>query len=159
MNFVSRSLTLTTHSAAETQALAGQLAQDVQAGDVLWLSGVLGAGKTTFTQGLGRGLQVGVPISSPTFVLVREYQGRLPLFHIDLYRLDEQRDILNLGLRDYLDGDGVCVVEWSERFAGGQMLPGLHIIIEPRGDNTRDFTFEAVGERAEQLLSYVSSQH
>src|SRR5438067_4131427 len=115
MNFVSGRLTLTTHSAAETQALAERLAQDLQAGDVLWLSGALGAGKTTFTQGLGRGLQVGVPISSPTFVLVREYQGRLPLFHIDLYRLDEQRDILNLGLRDYLDDDGVCVVEWAER--------------------------------------------
>src|SRR5438128_5296 len=105
----------TTHSAAESQALAARLAQYLAAGDVIWLSGELGAGKTTFTQGLGRGLGISVPINSPTFVLIREYSGRLPLYHVDLYRLDSAREIATLGLGDYLDGHGVCVVEWAER--------------------------------------------
>jgi len=130
----------------------------VKAADVLWLSGALGAGKTTFTRGLGRGLQVGAPIVSPTFVLVREYHGRLPLYHIDLYRLEQWRDMLNLGLRDYLDGDGVCVVEWAERFDAGQTLPGLHIVIEPHGAETRSFTLAAVVERATQLLARMSGE-
>src|SRR5437870_1149278 len=99
----------TTSSAEESQALAARLAQQLAAGDVIWLSGELGAGKTTFTQGLGRGLGIGVPINSPTFVLIREYAGRLPLYHVDLYRLESARDIANLGLSDYLEGDGVCV--------------------------------------------------
>ncbi len=154
---MSHEWTTITCSAGETQALAERLAQFVQAGDVLWLSGNLGAGKTTFTQGLGRGLQVAAPIISPTFVLVREYRGQLPLYHVDLYRLDQTRDIVNLGLRDYLDGDGVCVIEWAERFDAKHSLPGLHIRIEPRGDETRALTFVAVGERASELLKVFSA--
>jgi tRNA threonylcarbamoyladenosine biosynthesis protein TsaE len=158
MDFVSQLLTLVTHSPAETQALAAHLAQQLQAGDVLWLSGDLGAGKTTFAQGLGRGLQVSAALISPTFVLVREYEGRLPLYHIDLYRLDAVRDVLNLGLRDYLDGDGVCVIEWAERFDPNEAEPGLHIRIEPQGDNTRAFTFAACGDRAAELLVALRNQ-
>jgi tRNA threonylcarbamoyladenosine biosynthesis protein TsaE len=151
MDFVSQPATFTTHSPAETQALAERLAGRLLAGDVLWLSGDLGAGKTTFAQGLGRGLRVSAPVVSPTFVLVREYRGRLPLYHIDLYRLDERRDMLNLGLRDYLDGDGVCVVEWAERFDAEHMLPGLHIHFEPLAENVRALTFRGIGERAARL--------
>ncbi|MCA1554509.1 MAG: tRNA (adenosine(37)-N6)-threonylcarbamoyltransferase complex ATPase subunit type 1 TsaE [Chloroflexi bacterium] len=152
MNFVSHSWTTITHSADETRALGARVAQHAQAGDVVWLCGDLGAGKTTFTQGLGQGLGVRVPIISPTFVLIREYHGRLPLYHADLYRTEGTREILNLGLRDYLDGDGVCVVEWAERFDAEDALGGLHIRIEPRGDESRAFTFDAVGERARVLL-------
>src|SRR5437764_5582456 len=126
----------TTHSVEESQALAVQLAHYLAAGDVIWLSGDLGAGKTTFTQGLGRGLGISVSINSPTFVLIREYAGRLPLYHVDLYRLESARDIANLGLSDYLDGRGVCVVEWSERLAPAGERPGLHVRITPRGETT-----------------------
>ena len=156
MNFVSLPWTVPTGSPAETQSLAERLSQHLQAGDVLWLSGELGAGKTTFAQGLGRGLGVSAPVISPTFVLVREYHGRLPLYHIDLYRLDDVRDILNLGLRDYLDGDGVCVIEWAERLDVDGALPGLHIRIEPRGGDSRLFTFAACGARAQGLLQSIA---
>jgi tRNA threonylcarbamoyladenosine biosynthesis protein TsaE len=145
--------TTATHSAGETQALGARLAKRLAAGDVLWLSGDLGAGKTTFSQGLGRGLGVKAPVNSPTFVLIREYAARLPLYHIDLYRLDNPRDIVTLGLNDYLDGDGVCVVEWAERLVESGIWPGLHVRIEPRGETGRQFYFVASGARAEQLLS------
>lgn len=144
-----------THSAVETQALASAIAPHLAAGDVLWLSGDLGSGKTTFTQGLGKGLGVGAPIVSPTFVLIREVAGRLPLYHIDLYRLDNPREVIALGLRDYLDGNGVCVIEWAERFDAHGDLPGLHIRIEPQDEQTRQFTFAPVGARARQLLADI----
>jgi tRNA threonylcarbamoyladenosine biosynthesis protein TsaE len=143
----------TTRSAAESQALAARLAQYLAAGDVIWLSGDLGAGKTTFTQGLGRGLGISVPITSPTFVLIREYAGRLPLYHVDLYRLDSAREIANLGLSDYLDGHGVCVVEWAERLAPPGERPGLHVRITPSGESARDLDFAATGQPAERLLA------
>ncbi|MBI5876237.1 MAG: tRNA (adenosine(37)-N6)-threonylcarbamoyltransferase complex ATPase subunit type 1 TsaE [Chloroflexi bacterium] len=146
-----------TQSAAETQALAARIAPLLQAGDVLWLSGDLGSGKTTFTQGLGRALGITQPIVSPTFVLIREYAGRLPLYHIDLYRLDNPREALNLGLRDYLDGEGVCVIEWAERFDARGDLPGLHIRIEPDAGSGRAFDFAASGPRAAQLLAQIAA--
>jgi tRNA threonylcarbamoyladenosine biosynthesis protein TsaE len=147
------SFTHTTHGPGETQSLAARLAQHLEAGDVIWLSGELGAGKTTFTQGLGRGLNVDVPINSPTFVLIREYMGRLPLYHVDLYRLGDAREVATLGLPDYLDGDGVCVLEWSERLDARGEMPGLHIRIEPHGETGRELTLTAAGERAEVLLA------
>jgi len=149
----------TTHTsdAAGTQAFAARIAPLLAAGDVLWLSGDLGSGKTTFTQGLGRALGIGQPIVSPTFVLIREYAGRLPLYHIDLYRLDNPREALNLGLRDYLDGDGVCVIEWAERFDSHGDLPGLHIHIEPQGDSGRRLDCGASGARAETLLAQITA--
>ena len=141
-----------THNAVETQALAAQLGEHLSAGDVLWLSGELGAGKTTFTQGLGRGLRIREPINSPTFVLMRVYQGRLPLYHIDLYRLDTLRDIENLGLRDYLEGEGVCVLEWAERLDPQATQSGLHIRLTVQDAQTRMLAFSACGARAAQLL-------
>jgi tRNA threonylcarbamoyladenosine biosynthesis protein TsaE len=102
----------------DTQQAAAALGEVVQSGDVLALVGELGAGKTTFIQGLARGL--GVPadayVRSPTFTLIHEHQGRLPLYHIDLYRIDEPDEVENLGLDEYLEGDGVCAVEWFDKF-------------------------------------------
>ena len=152
MTGVALTLALMTQSPGETQALAARLAQRLEAGDVIWLSGDLGAGKTTFTQGLGRGLDIAAPINSPTFVLIREYVGRLPLYHIDLYRLSDAREVATLGLPDYLAGDGVCVLEWAERLDARGEMPGLHIRIEPRGELARALTLAAAGERAERLL-------
>jgi tRNA threonylcarbamoyladenosine biosynthesis protein TsaE len=147
---------ITTHHATETQDLAARIGAQLCGGDVLWLSGDLGAGKTTFTQGLGYGLQIDAPIISPTFVLMRIYHGRLPLYHIDLYRLDSARDIDNLGLRDYLEGAGVCVLEWAERFEAHNKQIGLHIHIAILDEDSRSLHFTAVGARAEQLLRQVS---
>ncbi len=104
-----------TKTAVETRALGEALGRTARAGDVLWLHGELGAGKTELTKGVAAGLGSRTPVSSPSFALIHEYQGgRLPLFHIDLYRLEGDA-ALELGLEDYLEGDGVTVLEWGER--------------------------------------------
>jgi tRNA threonylcarbamoyladenosine biosynthesis protein TsaE len=111
----------TTQSAAETRALAGELAAGLRAGDVLALHGELGAGKTCFIQGLAAALGVREAVSSPTYTLVHEYAGRVPLYHLDLYRLRGADEALAMGLDEWLEGDGVTVIEWAERAA--EVLP------------------------------------
>lgn len=106
------------HSVEETQKLAVDIASRLKRSDVVALVGDLGAGKTAFVQGLAKGL--GVPedayVRSPTFTLIAEYPGRLPLYHLDLYRLRDPRELDGLGLEEYFDGNGVTVVEWADRF-------------------------------------------
>jgi tRNA threonylcarbamoyladenosine biosynthesis protein TsaE len=110
------------HSPEETIAFAQALAATLRRGDVLALSGDLGAGKTHFVKGLAAGLGSTTSVTSPTFTLIHEYSGgRLPLFHFDFYRLDDADEALKIGLDEYLDGDGVCVIEWGEKFPG--LLP------------------------------------
>ena len=109
-------LDVTTDSPEATQSWGEALGRLAQPGDLLLLVGDVGTGKTCFTQGLARGLDVPQPVVSPTFVLVREYRGRLPLYHVDLYRLSFE-DAAELGLEDYVHGGGLCVVEWAERAA------------------------------------------
>ena len=105
------------HSPAETIALARTLATTLRRGDVLALSGDLGAGKTHFVKGLAAGLGAAASVTSPTFTLLHEYPGgHLPLYHFDFYRLDDADEALKIGLDEYLDGDGACVIEWAEKF-------------------------------------------
>ena len=106
---------LTSASIERTHALGRALGELARAGDVVLLEGELGAGKTAFTQGIGLGLGVAATINSPTFTILKEYEGRLPLYHFDLYRLDEPDELYELGFEDYFTGGGVCVVEWAER--------------------------------------------
>ena len=104
-----------TTSAAETEALGARLAAALRPGDVIAFRGGLGAGKTAFTRGLARGLGIVSPVTSPTYTIVNEYpDGRLPLFHFDMYRLRDADELFDLGWEDYLDRGGVCAVEWSE---------------------------------------------
>src|SRR5215468_5030169 len=105
-------VTLMSASVERTRALGRALGELAQAGDVVLLEGALGAGKTAFTQGIGLGLGVAATINSPTFTILKEYEGRQPLYHFDLYRLDEPDELYELGFEDYFRGDGVCVVEW-----------------------------------------------
>lgn len=112
---------MVSQSVDETHRLAGRLARIVRPGDVLALEGDLGAGKTTFTQGFARALGVEGQVNSPTFTLIKEYEGRLPVYHMDLYRLDGPEEAWELGLEEYFDGDGVCIVEWPDRL--GDTLP------------------------------------
>ena len=139
-------------------ALGQRLGQLSQAGDLFLLSGELGAGKTCLIQGLAAGLGVAGHAFSPSFVLVRQYPGRLPLFHMDFYRLDRPAEIADLGLEDYLYGDGVCAIEWAER-AGG-LLPDEHLWFTlnyvPSDEQARTIQVTAAGERYEQLLERVS---
>ena len=116
-----RPLQVETRSAAETHAVAAAVAGVVRAGDVLLLSGDLGAGKTVFARGLAEGLDVDDQVVSPTFTIVREYAGRLPLVHVDVYRLDHVQELHDVGWDDYLDGDSVALVEWGDRV--GALLP------------------------------------
>ena len=117
------------HSKEETQQLGKEIAQKLSSGDVLALIGDLGAGKTTFVQGLASGLGVAAPrdVRSPTFILLSEYQGRLPLTHIDFYRLNNVRALDMLGLEEYFNGNGVTVIEWADRFPN--ILPSRTLTI------------------------------
>ena len=116
----------------------GRLARELRRGDVIALSGELGAGKTALVKGVARGLGIAVEVTSPTFTLIHEYGGgRLALYHIDLYRIDSLPQALAIGIEDYLNGTGVTVIEWAERIAS--LLPPhtTRIRIESLGENTR----------------------
>jgi tRNA threonylcarbamoyladenosine biosynthesis protein TsaE len=115
-------LTIITHSPDETRSLGRRLGRLLGPGAVLALSGELGAGKTCFVQGLAEGLEVRERhVVSPSFVLIREYRGRAPLYHVDLYRLSPGREVAELGLEEFMGGEGVCAVEWAEK--GEALLP------------------------------------
>lgn len=103
-----------TASAEETQSLAGALAAQVRPADLVMLVGEIGAGKTTFTKGFGRALGIDEPITSPTFVLLRSYEGSMVLHHVDIYRLEHLQEVIDLGLMELLDEGGVALVEWGD---------------------------------------------
>jgi tRNA threonylcarbamoyladenosine biosynthesis protein TsaE len=123
--------TTVTKSPEETKRLAAALAASLQPGTVIALHGDLGAGKTCFTQGLAAALGIDRPVSSPTFTLISEYQGRLKLNHIDLYRIRNVQEALNLGLDEYLHGQGVTVIEWAERVASILPERTIHVSMAP----------------------------
>jgi tRNA threonylcarbamoyladenosine biosynthesis protein TsaE len=132
------SQTVETRSAEETIGFGERLAATLQRGDVVALSGELGAGKTALVKGIARGLGVSQDVTSPTFTLIHEYTGgRLRLFHIDLYRLDSAQQALAIGIEDYLNGDGITVIEWAEKIAS--LLPErtTRIRIESLGETMR----------------------
>ena len=116
-----RAVVLATRSAADTRALAASIGELLERGDVVALAGDLGSGKTTFVQGSAEALGVTAPVVSPTFTLVREYEGRVPVTHVDVYRLNRLQDVLDLGFDDYLDGSSVVFVEWGDVIEG--LLP------------------------------------
>lgn len=140
-------------SIEETQRLAERLGERLQPGDVLTLEGDLGAGKTTFTKGLGKGLGVKRTINSPTFTIMKEYQGRIPFYHMDVYRLEESDE--DLGFEEYFEGDGVTVVEWAQFIE--EFLPEerLDVTIRYLDDSTRVFTFEAGSDHFETLCKEI----
>ena len=146
---------LISRSPEQTQRLGSRLGELAQAGDVLLLVGGLGAGKTCLAQGIAWGLGIEEYASSPSFVVVREYRGRLTLYHIDLYRLDSLEDISALGLDDYLYGNGVCVVEWSDK--GLSLLPREHLLITMGylSDMERGLSLEPRGQRYREMLSQL----
>lgn len=125
------------HSEAETEALGRRLAAALSPGAVVAYRGGLGMGKTAFTRGLARGLGYEGRVTSPTFTIVNEYEGgRLPLFHFDMYRLESEEELFDIGWEDYLHRGGVCVVEWSEKVAGA--LGGALRVDIRRGERETD---------------------
>ena len=137
-----RQRTITTHSDDETRVAGEALARTLRPGDVVGLTGDLGAGKTCFVQGLARGLHAAVWPTSPTFVLVNEYRADLPIHHVDTYRVAGPADLVDVGLLELIDGEGVTVIEWADKVAS--LLPDrtIHVAIEGVGDEPRTITVD-----------------
>jgi len=146
---------LTSHSPEQTQELGRRIGQLALAGDVFLLAGDLGAGKTCLTQGIAWGLGINEYTLSPSFVIMRELYGRLPLYHIDLYRLDHIEESLELGLDDYLYGRGICVVEWAEKALS--ILPPEHLLIkiDYLSDTGRSLQFKPNGQRYLEVVEQL----
>lgn len=126
----------------KTIELGKRLGEKLKKGDVIALDGALAAGKTYFTKGIALGLHVKEDVTSPTFTLVSEYLGRLHLYHIDVYRLDSVEDFLDLGAEEMLYGDGVCVIEWSEKVKNILPKNTIFIKIFVNKDDSRKITIE-----------------
>jgi tRNA threonylcarbamoyladenosine biosynthesis protein TsaE len=146
-------LKITSRHPDDTIRLGREIGEMAVPGDIFLLSGILGAGKTCMVQGIAFGLGINEYTLSPSFVLMRELYGRLTLYHMDLYRLENLEEIADLGLDDYLYGKGVCAIEWANR--GMPLFPQEHLSIEIRylNDNEREITLKAHGQRYRELLS------
>ena len=143
----------TSQSVEATKRLAASLASCAQPGDVFVLSGDLGAGKTQFSQGFARGLGIDEPVTSPTFNLVFEYpKGRIPLYHFDLYRLDDIAQLDDIAFYELLDGEGVSLVEWGEKFL--EAFDGAYVLVRIvlADDGSRVISIEPNGQRAHDLV-------
>jgi tRNA threonylcarbamoyladenosine biosynthesis protein TsaE len=155
-----KALELNSHNPEQTQLLGSCLGQLAQKADVFLLSGELGTGKTCLVQGIARGLDVEEYAFSPSFVVVREYHGRLPLYHVDLYRLDRIAEIADLGLEEYFYGDGVCVVEWAEK--GLQIVPQENLLVtihySPDSQTRRSIYLKPQGQRYYELVGQLKNK-
>lgn len=122
----------------DTQALGKRLAATLRAGDVVLLSGRMGAGKSEFARGVARGLGIASAVPSPSFTILNVYdEGRLPLYHFDWYRIGDESELTDMGLDEYIGGDGVCLIEWHER--AEDLLPetALEVLLTPQEDGSR----------------------
>ncbi|HEV2005773.1 MAG TPA: tRNA (adenosine(37)-N6)-threonylcarbamoyltransferase complex ATPase subunit type 1 TsaE [Candidatus Limnocylindrales bacterium] len=145
-------LRIETDSPETTMALAARLATAAEPGDLVCLWGELGAGKTVFAKGFGAGLGVQATINSPSFVLMSEYEGRLPLFHLDLYRLAGPADVVAGGLLDERQATGVTLIEWPERLEPIVPSPRLDVRIAGAGTDRRSISLQAIGSGPERYL-------
>ncbi len=148
-------LEIISHSPEQTQKFGVSIGELALLGDNFLLVGGLGEGKTCLTQGIAWGLGIEEYAVSPSFVVIRELHGRLPLYHIDFYRLDHLEEIAQLGLDDYLYGNGVCVVEWAEK--GVSLLPLEHLLIEISylSDTERSLKLKPSGKRYRQIVAQL----
>jgi tRNA threonylcarbamoyladenosine biosynthesis protein TsaE len=147
-------------SAEETVRLGRIIGETLRGGEVLGLQGLVGAGKTTLVRGIAAGLRADPDkVASPTFVLVHEYPGRLPLIHADLYRVRSQRDISSLGLDEYFDDTTVTAIEWADRSPGALPKDRLEVRLEHRGARVRHVSFRALGPASDILLAAVRTRY
>ncbi|MEW5894311.1 MAG: tRNA (adenosine(37)-N6)-threonylcarbamoyltransferase complex ATPase subunit type 1 TsaE [Candidatus Omnitrophota bacterium] len=147
-------------SVNETRALGKRIAQKLKSGDIICFYGDLGSGKTTMIKGIAEGLRLKPDyIHSPTFTLLNIYEhGRLPLFHFDMYRIDDPKDLFDIGYEEFLYGKGISVIEWSEKF--GCLLPGerLEIHLKHKGDSRRTIQIKAAGQYYEKLMKRIGTE-
>ncbi len=157
---MSSTLTLTLPDPAATTALGRRLGQLLFPGAVVALVGMLGAGKTFLTRAIAEGLGIrdSRVVTSPTFVLIQEYQARLPIYHFDIYRLRSDAEFADLGAAEYLEGDGVCLIEWADRVAASLPREHLLIALTITGDEARNVQLTAQGPRYELLLEQVATE-
>jgi len=148
-------------SAEHTRGLGVRLGKLLQGGEIVGLIGELGTGKTCFVRGLTEGLGVSQEtwIRSPTFTLVNEYHGRLPIYHIDLYRIDSTGELEELNLREYLYSNGVSLIEWFEYFPAGEVDDHLEIQLAYREGSKRQLTFVPHGARYEKLVKALQPKN
>ena len=147
-------LEITTQSPRQTFDLGQHLGRCLQAPCLIGLSGDLGAGKTLLVQGLARGLAVAehIAVTSPTYTLINEYPGKVPLFHLDLYRIDDPEQLEDIGFDEIAAADNIVAVEWAERLAFEELQPDLFILIKAAGDTTRRFCLIFYGPDAANLI-------
>ncbi|NIO04899.1 MAG: tRNA (adenosine(37)-N6)-threonylcarbamoyltransferase complex ATPase subunit type 1 TsaE [Proteobacteria bacterium] len=155
-----KTLIIDSHSAAETRRVGRLLGQFLKPGSLVALSGELGSGKTQFIKGLASGLGVdkNYQVTSPSFVLINEYPGRIPLYHLDLFRLSEGKDLEEMGLEEYFYGPGVTAIEWAEKAT--PFVPPQRIWVDIRwtGPNSRQLRIKAAGQKNAQILEAVSKE-
>lgn len=139
-----------THSTEDTMKIATKLASLLHPGDVITLEGDLGAGKTTFTKGIAKGLGVKRMVTSPTFTIVKEYEGTLPLYHMDVYRLEDSDE--DIGFLEYFNGQGITVIEWAQFIE--EYLPSerLDVVITYKNEHIRHLHFKPSGDHYEQII-------
>ena len=135
-------LTFTTKSQEETIALGQKIGSKLKKGDIIAMQGTLAAGKTTITKGIAQALGITDTITSPTFCLISEYYGKMPLYHMDVYRLEGAEDFINLGIDDMLYGDGVCLIEWSEKIMSELPKKTIIVRLNSQQDNSRIIEIE-----------------
>ncbi len=136
-------LSFTTHNAEQTISLGTKIGALLTPGDVIAMTGTLAAGKTTITKGIAQSLGVTENITSPTFCLISEYEGsKIPLYHMDMYRLDGAEDFVNLGVDDMLYGNGVCIIEWSEKIQSEIPAKAIRLDIQATGSEERTITID-----------------
>ena len=146
-------LKFNTESTEETSKIGEQLGKLLNKGNIVCLSGDLGAGKTSFTKGIAKGLEVKDYVTSPTYTIINEYEGRLPLYHFDVYRLNDVSEMYELGYEEYFFGDGVVVLEWADIVR--DIIPGERLwitILNTKGDNTREIIMEPTGETYDTIV-------
>ncbi|MBQ1629114.1 MAG: tRNA (adenosine(37)-N6)-threonylcarbamoyltransferase complex ATPase subunit type 1 TsaE [Treponema sp.] len=135
-------MTLTTKTAEETIALGKKIGNLLRKGDVIAMQGTLAAGKTTITKGIAQALGIKETITSPTFCLISEYEGKMPLYHMDVYRLEGGEDFVNLGTDDMIYGEGVSIIEWSEKIMDELPKKTIILKLEPQEDGSRIITID-----------------
>jgi len=145
-------LALTTDAVEKTRQVGEELGRLLEPGDLICIYGPLGAGKTALAQGVARGLGVTEAVVSPTFILIREYRGRVPFYHFDAYRLHGPADLNLLGAEEYLAGDGVVLVEWADRVDPALPAERLDIVLDYGGENKRRLSFVPRGARYRALV-------
>ena len=135
-------MTFITNSPEETIELGIRIGNKLKKGDVIAMQGTLAAGKTTITKGIAQALGITDTITSPTFCLISEYYGKMPLYHMDVYRLDGEEDFVNLGTDDMIYGDGVSIIEWSEKIMNELPKKTIILKITPQDDGSRKIELE-----------------